>query len=396
MRIGLVLPTIPSYSETFFRSKVAGLIQGGHEVVLFVHRSSARRFLNAKVVRQWPVYGNRISRVIATVMGICVLLLVRPGRCCRFLSVEASCGHSTRRILENLYINAHILFRTVDWLHFGFATMGIRRENVGKAMLCPVSASMRGYDIGIYPLKHPGCYNLLWKRTDKVHAISNDIIEKAYGAGMPKDLPVVKIAPAIDAGRFDVRDTLHRSNSLRILTIARLNWKKGLEYTLEALAQLWSAYHVDFKYTIVGSGIEYERLAFGAHQLGISSKVTFLGKVPPEDIPLVMKDHDIYVQYSIQEGFSNSVLEAQAAGLLCVVSDAEGLSENVLHGQTGFVVPRRNPAALARKLFEIALLSDGEIDRLTRAAVSRVRSEFTLDRQQQEFLRFFEEVNPLS
>ncbi|MBK7870836.1 MAG: glycosyltransferase family 4 protein [Saprospiraceae bacterium] len=51
---------------------------------------------------------------------------------------------------------------------------------------------------------------------------------------------------------------------------------------------------------------------------------------------------DIYLQYSIQEGFCNAVLEAQAMGLLCIVSDAEGLPENILHGQTGWVVPKGN------------------------------------------------------
>ena len=59
---------------------------------------------------------------------------------------------------------------------------------------------------------------------------------------------------------------------------------------------------------------------------------------------------DIYIQPSIQEGFCNSVLEAQAMGLLVIVSDAEGLHENVINNVTGWVVKKRNPILLSEKL----------------------------------------------
>lgn len=389
MRIGLVLPATPSYSETFFRSKITGLAQSGHEVVLFVHRSSTRRFLDAQVVHQWPVYRNRILRAVVTVMGISVLLVTRPRRCYRFFFAEVSCGHSTRRILENLYINAHILSRTVDWLHFGFITMGIRRENVGKAMLCPVSASMRGYDIGIYPLKHQGCYNLLWQRLHKVHTISDDMVEVARKMGLPRHMHVQKITPAIQSDKFEVTRRPFFSEGVKILTVARLNWKKGLTYTIDALARLWHDYHVAFEFTIVGAGEESERILFACHQLGVSERVRLVGYVDHSQIPVLMADNDIFIQYSVQEGFSNSVLEAQASGMICVVSDADGLSENVINNITGFVVPKRNPRLLATKLRDICNLPHTELNAISEAAKERVRKSFSLEQQRQAFGEFF-------
>ena len=68
--------------------------------------------------------------------------------------------------------------------------------------------------------------------------------------------------------------------------------------------------------------------------------------------------HSIYLQYSIQEGFCNAVLEAQALGLLTIVSDAEGLPENVIHGETGWVVPKRKPKFFAQKTFHGVYLTD--------------------------------------
>ena len=60
-----------------------------------------------------------------------------------------------------------------------------------------------------------------------------------------------------------------------------------------------------------------------------------------------LEKSDIYLQYSIQEGFCNSVLEAQAMGLLSIVSDANGLTENIIHNYTGWVVPKMAPKLLA-------------------------------------------------
>jgi colanic acid/amylovoran biosynthesis glycosyltransferase len=92
----------------------------------------------------------------------------------------------------------------------------------------------------------------------------------------------------------------------------------------------------------------------------------------------------------LQEGFCNAVLEAQAMGLLCFVSDAEGLSENVLDNQTGFVVPNRNSEALAKKIIEVLNLNKVEKQSLTNNAVERINSIFTIDNQIKQFIDFYE------
>ncbi len=172
------------------------------------------------------------------------------------------------------------------------------------------------------------------------------------------------------------------------MTVSRLHWQKGLDYTLEALAML---HHegLDFRYTIIGDGSEYERLSFTAHQLGIADRVHFAGRLPHDAVKKAMEEADIYLQYSVQEGFCNAVLEAQAMGLLCIVSDAEGLPENVLHGVTGWVVPKRRPELLARQIETVLQMPAAEHERIRRQAVERVRREFNLEKQRKEFLEFY-------
>ncbi|MBE9490741.1 MAG: glycosyltransferase, partial [Bacteroidetes bacterium] len=96
------------------------------------------------------------------------------------------------------------------------------------------------------------------------------------------------------------------------------------------------------------------------------------------------------LQYSISEGFCNAVLEAQAMGLLCVVSDGGALSENVLHEKTGWIVPKRKPKALAEAIMKVIHLPKEEKEKVRNNANERVIESFNLIKQQQEFIEFYE------
>ena len=78
-------------------------------------------------------------------------------------------------------------------------------------------------------------------------------------------------------------------------------------------------------------------------------------------------------------------------GLLCVASNAEGLSENIIDGETGWIVPKRNPNLLKQKIIEILQLSENEKNEIISNAVKRVEKEFNLKKQIDSFLRFYNE-----
>ena len=123
--------------------------------------------------------------------------------------------------------------------------------------------------------------------------------------------------------------------------------------------------------------------------MGLEDWVTFAGFVSPKDIRKYYEEADIYLQYSILEGFCNAVLEAQAMGLLTIVSDAEGLPENVIDGETGWVVPKRNPKLLVQKIEHVLSLHGRKLYQIQNNAVSRVKKEFNLDKQSRAFYDFY-------
>ncbi|MDT0552262.1 glycosyltransferase family 4 protein [Urechidicola vernalis] len=391
MKIGIVLSKPPSYSETFFVSKIKGLQRHGHEVILFV-QSGEEAFDLCTVNTALPIYRRNIVKQLYYVLKVFLLFIRHFQVCLRFMQTERVYGTGWIGVIKKVYVNMHILTKKLDWLHFGFATMALGKEHVAKAIKAKMAVSFRGFDMAIYPIKYPNCYKVLWEQVDKVHTISNDLYQLALTNGLNSEIPFQKITPAIDVNNFNRADADHQksSDTIKIMTVARLHWKKGLTYTLQAL-KLLKDKGIDFQYTIIGEGTEYEKLMYIRYQLGLEKEVQLIGKVPHSTIKELLVAHDIYVQYSISEGFCNAVIEAQAMGLLCVVSDAEGLSENVLHNKSGWVVPKRSPEKLATKIAEIIELEKNLKKKITDFAMDRVKKEFNLKKQQQEFVTFYTE-----
>lgn len=388
MRIGLVLSKTPAYSETFFYSKIKGLQENGFEVIVFCQK--ANNDFTLCPVKEGPrVSGNWILQSWYLLKEY-MLLLPHSATVGRYIKQERKEGTKWIALLKKIYLNSNLLNSKMDWLHFGFGTLSLGSETVAKAIGANMAVSFRGFDIAVYPVKHPDCYKILWKYVDKVHVISDDIRNLTYEYGLSKNVRIEKITPAIDSKVFSTSENTLTDGLPIFMTTGRLHWKKGFEQTLEALAML-KAEGIDFTYKIIGEGEEYERIAFTAYQMGLKENVHFLGKLTSSQVKNELINSHIYLQYSIQEGFCNAVLEAQAMGKLCIVSDAEGLSENVLHGKTGWVVPKNSPKLLSEKIKEVLFMDKSDKENIAKNAVERVRQEFNLNKQTQKFIKFYRE-----
>ena len=385
INIGLVLPAMPGYSETFIHNKINGLIKNGFKVVLFVSRKE-----NSVDVHQSAniYYQVNINSKINLLYNFIKIFVLNPLICFRFLNLERASCRVWTEALKNLIINSHIIGKPLDWLHFGFATVALRRENVAEAMGAKLAVSFRGFDVCLYPHQNPDCYNLLWKKIDKVHTISNDLYQRALSLGLSYKTPVVKITPAIDTEifRFTKNQNLHVP--LRILTIGRLVWKKGYEYALKSLDILKNR-QIEFEYHIVGEGSYREPIIYAIKQLGLTDHVKLKGYLSQRNIIKELEWADIYIQPSIQEGFCNSVLEAQAMGLLCIVSNAEGLAENVQHKETAWVIPKRDSECIANQVINILNTDEKALKQIKENAGNRVRKKYNLPYQEKEFCKFY-------
>jgi glycosyltransferase involved in cell wall biosynthesis len=140
---------------------------------------------------------------------------------------------------------------------------------------------------------------------------------------------------------------------------------------------------------LVGEGDRMEGLAALATRFGLDGHVFFLGRRP--DVPAVLARATVGVLSSAQEGLSNAVIEAMAAELPMVVTDAGGNAELVRHGERGLVVPVGKPAALAQALIHV--ISDPERARaFGEAGRHFVEEEITVVRMVAEHERLYRRV----
>ena len=156
-----------------------------------------------------------------------------------------------------------------------------------------------------------------------------------------------------------------------VLTAARLEPQKGLEYLLKTAALV-----PNVGFAIAGEGTARQSLESLAARLGVADRVRFLGH--REDVPDLLANADLFVLPSLFEGLPVSVLEAMAAGVAVIASAIAGTDEVVRDGETGLLVAPRDPAALAAA---VRVLTDNPERRheLAAAGAARVREEFSAD-----------------
>lgn len=255
-----------------------------------------------------------------------------------------------------------------------------------------------------YQSRHPVAAWLerrLHKRMDALLGNSRAVVQDLIDEGAPPDR-VRLIYNGIDTERFPLEDLREdRRAAMRaglglpddwvvLICIANLFPYKGHADLLEALALLGANVPARPILLVVGRDAG-ARAALEAQtaQLGLSETVYFLGE--RHDIPDLLAASDVGVLASHEEGFSNAVIEGMAAGLPMVVSNVGGNAEAVVDGECGYVVPARDPAALAKAL---ALLIDdaGRRQSMGEAGRKRVVAEFSIEACVSAYESLYEEL----
>ncbi|MBI3303115.1 MAG: glycosyltransferase [Deltaproteobacteria bacterium] len=155
-------------------------------------------------------------------------------------------------------------------------------------------------------------------------------------------------------------------------TLGRLAWKKGHEYFLQAAAEILRE-EPEVTFVLVGDGPLRQQLEEQAHTLSIASRVKFLGQ--RLDSQEVISLFDVFVLPSVIEGMPNALLEAMVLERPVVVTNVGGNAEVVTNGETGLVVPPRQPMEMARAVTRL-LHDEGLARRLASAGRRAVTQRF--------------------
>jgi glycosyltransferase involved in cell wall biosynthesis len=352
-RIVMVTDHFPKVSETFFVRKFLGLRRRGWDVHVVCNRSNREHWEYFPTLRE---------------------------------QMDLSRLHVTKDV------EAELTRLEPDIVHFGYGSLARGRMHLRETLGCRMVVSFRGFDINHHGLDDPVAYADVWASADCIHAVSDAIWQRACQRGCPPDRAHTVITDAVDTDWFSPRPRndhvgVSAERPLRVLGVGRLHWKKGHAYALTAIARLVEQ-GVPVQYRIAGDGEQREALEYDISDLGLDSHVELTGACDAAAVREHLEWADVFLHPSLSEAFGVAVLEAQAMGVPVVCSDAGGLPENVADGETGFVVPARDPAALADALGRLA--TEPELLRgMGQAARARVEARFDADRQLAEFERLY-------
>jgi len=215
-----------------------------------------------------------------------------------------------------------------------------------------------------FPIKENFLSRLKYKENiDAIIAISEGVKKVLLEGGI--DSRKIHVIPSgIDFSPFErarSSDYLRRElnfvpDDYLVGIVAALTDHKGHKFLIEA-SRILKEKAPRIKIIIVGEGPLQIELSKLVREIRVEDMVFFLGF--REDIPQIMGSLDLFVLSSYLEGMGSSLLDAMASRLPIVATKVGGIPEVVIHGESGFLVPPRNPKSLANAILK--LFNDREL-----------------------------------
>lgn len=239
---------------------------------------------------------------------------------------------------------------------------------------------------------------------DTVICPSDELAESTIRCGFPAGRTQV-VYNGVDARRFtpqnDGAEARRRygigEHDMVFLCPRRLEKKNGVVYWVEAIPEIVRQTPHTCRFLFVGDYVDDDRYSARAEvlaairALNMGDRIIFAGAVAPADMPAVVAASDVVVLPSLQEATSIAGLEAMASGKPLVGTNVGGIPTILADGETGFLVPPRDPAALAAAA--LRLLADASLrNRLGANARTRAVAEFSWDRVAERTLVVYRQV----
>jgi colanic acid/amylovoran biosynthesis glycosyltransferase len=406
MKIAFIVSQFPVVSETFILNQITGLLDRGHEVDIFAESQGICSKIHADVEKynlskhtyylNIPV--NKFFRYLKGAGLIITNFHKKPAIILKSLNILAF-GRKAATL--------HMLYNVIRFLdkgpygivhcHFGpLGIIGSILKDVG-VVKGKVVTSFYGYDISRY-IREKGedAYDYLFSKSDLFLPLSNQMKDELIRLGCNRQKVVVHRI-GVDINRFNfLPRKLKNNGKVNLLTIARLVEKKGVQYSVDAVAKVIKK-HPDIEYNIVGDGPLKSNILSLINKLKISNNAKLLGWKTQEEIIKLMKDVDILLVPSVtaqdgdQEGTPAVLMEALAQGIPVISTYHSGIPELVQDGISGFLVPERDTNALAEKI--IYLLEHQEIwAEMGKAGRKYVEENFDTNKLNDRLIKIYQQL----
>lgn len=292
-------------------------------------------------------------------------------------------------------INLRIAYRLfviesgrADKLYFPFISMVREFEPVIGLSGKKIFTSIRGTDITVTPVHQPEIVSVYKKIAQRIYAnhfLSEELQQRTHEYGITFGREKI-IYQGVDTEKF-LFNGAPLTDKLRLITVGRLHYIKGLEFLLLACLYL-ERENIDFQLTIVGEGPERNKLIYLIHYLKLHNKVTLVGKKNHEELRALYREHNVYIHTHLVSGVSNTMLEALASNLRVVTfhSNLQCYTRSIVSALIA-EVPVGDVQALKEELITIKRNNDFGNDQ---EKVNQALESFSVHTHVKGFMAFFE------
>lgn len=187
------------------------------------------------------------------------------------------------------------------------------------------------------------------KNAKRIIAISNYVKKSIIANFKARPEKIEVVYNGVNVSRFAER-CLSAHDPVRLVFVGRLVKVKGVQIALEAI-KICEENGYNLSFTIVGDGEYREQLEKTAKELAVDKNCSFVGT--RRDVPQILANSDVFVHSCIwEEGFGIGIVEAMAAGKICVCSNSGAIPEIITDGVDGFLAEKGNPKALAEVIMK--------------------------------------------
>lgn len=335
-----------------------------------------------------PLDGGNVSPDDLTTAGV------------EFVPLHIEAGFAWKEILRLRHL---LQTENFDLLHLHGARAALfGRLAVATLRLRPrVLFSIHGFATPFYSFPKRTVYlwleRILQRVTDRTICVAQAEADLFLSLGLTTPNKLDVIPSGIDVARFatppaDVtylREMLGVGRGPVVLTVCRLNVPRDFNSLLAAFGRVRDEFP-SAQLLMVGDGPRRNEVGALIERLGLANFAHITGF--RNDVHALLALADVYVLTSYGwEGYPISTLEAQAAGVPVVVTDAGGSREAVQHERTGVVVPKRRPDLLAEAMLRL-LRNDDLRRQMGEAGRHRARTEFTRERMIEGMMKIYDNL----
>jgi colanic acid/amylovoran biosynthesis glycosyltransferase len=186
----------------------------------------------------------------------------------------------------------------------------------------------------------------------------------------------------------------------RLLCLGRFVAIKGFDVLIKAARILLDG-AVDFQLTMAGSGPRRRQLKDLTRKLGLASQISFPGFISHDRVAELFYGTDIFIMPSTvqasgdRDGLPTVLLEALLHRVPVIATDVAGIGEVIENGKTGFLIPPRDPQAIAEAVLRMIRDRDATLAMAERGQ-ARIRQDFDPETNHRRVLELFQEMNLIS